>query len=83
MAGAERKRQKKLEQSRKKRELLKKQARQREARFQGAALLRTAQANFVLDRMTLENTAFSKRLRSAEVKTAIADFFAARAARPA
>ena len=43
MAGADRKRQKKLEQSRKKRELLKKQARQREARFQGAGLLRTAQ----------------------------------------
>lgn len=44
MAGADRKRQKKLEQSRKKREQLKKQARKREAQLQGAALLRTAQA---------------------------------------
>lgn len=44
MAGADRKRQKKLEQSRKKRELLKKQARQREAQFQGANLLRTARS---------------------------------------
>jgi hypothetical protein len=44
MSGADRKRQKKLEQTRKKRELLKKQARQREARFQGASLLRVAQS---------------------------------------
>jgi hypothetical protein len=43
MPGADRKRQKKLEKSRKKRDLVKKQARQREAQYQGASLLRLAQ----------------------------------------
>jgi hypothetical protein len=43
MSGADRKRQKKLEQTRKKRELLKKQARKRETQYQGANLLRLAQ----------------------------------------
>ena len=44
MAGADRKRQKKLEKSRKKRELVKKQARKRELLYQGVSLLRLAQA---------------------------------------
>lgn len=44
MAGADRKRQKKLEKSRKKRELVKKQSRKRELLYQGASLLRLAQA---------------------------------------
>jgi hypothetical protein len=44
MSGSIRKRQKKLENSRKKRELLKKEARKREAQFQGASLLRLAQS---------------------------------------
>ncbi|HEY5376411.1 MAG TPA: hypothetical protein VIK01_22175, partial [Polyangiaceae bacterium] len=44
MAGADRKRQKKLEKSRKKRDLVKKQARQREAQYQGTSLLRLAQS---------------------------------------
>jgi hypothetical protein len=44
MAGADRKRQKKLEKSRKKRDLLKKQTRKRELQFQGSSLLRLAQA---------------------------------------
>lgn len=42
MAGADRKRQKKLEKSRKKRELAKKDARKLEAKYQGASLLRLA-----------------------------------------
>ena len=44
MPGADRKRQKKLEKSRKKRDLVKKQARKREAQYQGASLLRLAQS---------------------------------------
>lgn len=44
MAGADRKRQKKLEKSRKKRELVKKQSRKRELLYQGTSLLRLAQA---------------------------------------
>jgi len=44
MPGADRKRQKKLEKSRKKRDLVKKQARQREAQYQGASLLRLARS---------------------------------------
>jgi hypothetical protein len=45
MPGADRKRQKKLEKSRKKkRDLVKKQARKREARYQGTSLLRLAQS---------------------------------------
>ncbi len=44
MSGAVRKRQKKLEKSRKKRDLVKKQARKRELQYQGASLLRLAQA---------------------------------------
>ena len=42
MAGSDRKRQKKLEKTRKKRELHKKEARKLEAKFQGASLLRLA-----------------------------------------
>ncbi len=44
MPGADRKRQKKLEKTRKKRDLLKKQTRKRELQFQGSSLLRLAQA---------------------------------------
>jgi hypothetical protein len=44
MAGSVRKRQKKLERTRKKRDALKKDARKREAQFQGKSLLRLAQA---------------------------------------
>ena len=44
MSGSDRKRQKKLESARKKRELLKKETRKREAQFQGKSLLRIAQA---------------------------------------
>ena len=44
MASSSRKRQKKLEKTRKKRELLKKEVRKREAQFQGVSLLRLAQA---------------------------------------
>jgi hypothetical protein len=44
MPGADRKRQKKLEKSRKKRDLVKKQTRKREAQYQGASLLRLAQS---------------------------------------
>ncbi|HEX3849503.1 MAG TPA: hypothetical protein VHW01_00970, partial [Polyangiaceae bacterium] len=44
MPGADRKRQKKLEKSRKKRDLIKKQARKREAQYQGTSLLRLAQS---------------------------------------
>jgi len=43
MAGSVRKRQKKLERVRKKRDALKKDARKREAQFQGKSLLRLAQ----------------------------------------
>jgi len=43
MAGSVRKRQKKLERARKKRDALKKDARKREAQFQGKSLLRLAQ----------------------------------------
>jgi hypothetical protein len=42
--AADRKRQKKLEKSRKKRDLVKKQARKREAQYQGTSLLRLAQS---------------------------------------
>jgi hypothetical protein len=42
MAGADRKRQKKLEKARKKRELSKKEARKLEAKYQGSSLVRTA-----------------------------------------
>ena len=42
MAGADRKRQKKLEKNRKKRQLAKKDARKLEAKYQGANLLRLA-----------------------------------------
>jgi hypothetical protein len=44
MPGADRKRQKKLEKSRKKRDSVKKQARKREAQYQGTSLLRLAQS---------------------------------------
>lgn len=44
MPGSIRKRQKKLESARKKRELLKKEARKREAQFQGTSLLRLARS---------------------------------------
>ncbi|HEY3664383.1 MAG TPA: hypothetical protein VGL19_00225 [Polyangiaceae bacterium] len=44
MPGADRKRQKKLEKSRKKRDLIKKQARKHEAQYQGSSLLRLAQS---------------------------------------
>lgn len=54
-----------------------------EALRQTQALLRRVDTRQVLDRMELENGHFAERLRSDEVKAAIAAFFASRAKAPA
>ena len=54
-----------------------------EALLQTQALLRRADTAEILERMDLENSHFSERLQSDEVKRAITAFFAARAKAPA
>lgn len=58
-------------------------AQPREALRLTQRLLRTGQRDSVTERMKLENAHFAERLTSDEVKQAIADFFAARAAKAA
>lgn len=54
-----------------------------EAMRQTQALLRREDTQEILERMELENSHFSERLASDEVRTAIANFFASRAKAPA